>query len=193
MSRNQPGGFVQTFRTHVRILGSFILLLWVIELVDLFLLGGALDRLGIWPRHLIGLRGIVFAPFLHGGLGHLIANTVPLLTLGWFIMLGDISDFFVVSIVTMIVSGLGTWFFGSPFSVHIGASGLVFGYFGFLLSRAYFERSISSIAFSLLAVMLYGSLIWGVFPTNELISWQGHLFGFIGGVLSARMLAKSKL
>lgn len=177
-------------RQHLRILGGFVALLWAIELLDLYLFNGWLDQFGIRPRHLIGLRGIVFAPLLHHGMGHLLANTVPLFTLGWLIMLRETSDFFVVSAITLVVSGIGTWIFGSPNSIHVGASGLIFGYFGFLLSRGYFERSMSSIALSVVAIVFYGSLIWGVLPTDDTVSWQGHLFGFIGGVISARSLSK---
>ena len=107
-------------------------------------------------------------------------------------MLREISDFFLVSLITMLASGLGVWLFGSANSIHIGASGVIFGYFGFLLSRGYFERSAVGIAFSLLVGTLYGSLIWGVLPIRNGISWEGHLFGFLGGVLAARLLARRK-
>ncbi|MGP1384196.1 MAG: rhomboid family intramembrane serine protease [Thainema sp.] len=194
MSRFQEktNALAKEVRQHIRILGGFVVLLWAIELLDLHLLNGWLDQFGIWPRHLIGLRGVLFAPFLHHGIGHLLANTVPLFTLGWLIMLRETSDFFVVSVITLIVSGVGTWFLGSPNSIHVGASGLIFGYFGFLLSRGYFERSMSSIALSVIAILFYGSLIWGVLPTDDTVSWQGHLFGFIGGVVSARLLSSER-
>lgn len=191
MSRLQEktNALAKEVRQHLRILGGFVVLLWAIELLDLYIFNGWLDQFGIWPRHLIGLRGIVFAPLLHHGIGHLLANTIPLFTLGWLIMLRKTSDFFVVSAITLVVSGIGTWIFGSPNSIHVGASGLIFGYFGFLLSRGYFERSMSSIALSVIAIVFYGSLIWGVLPTDETVSWQGHLFGFIGGVIAARSLS----
>lgn len=191
MSRLQEktNALAKEVRQHLRILGGFVVLLWAIELLDLYIFNGWLDQFGIWPRHLIGLRGIVFAPLLHHGIGHLLANTIPLFTLGWLIMLRKTSDFFVVSAITLVVSGIGTWVFGSPNSIHVGASGLIFGYFGFLLSRGYFERSMSSIALSVIAIVFYGSLIWGVLPTDETVSWQGHLFGFIGGVIAARSLS----
>lgn len=188
--QEKTNALAKEVRQHIRILGGFVALLWALELFDLYLLNGWLDQFGIWPRHLIGLRGILFAPLLHHGIGHLLANTVPLFTLGWLIMLRETSDFFVVSLITLVVSGVGTWIFGSPNSIHVGASGLIFGYFGFLLSRGYFERSMSSIALSVIAILFYGSLIWGVLPTDDAVSWQGHLFGFIGGVVSARLLSE---
>ena len=191
MSNYEAKAIARELKTHALILGGVVALLWVLEFVNLFL-GGALLAYGIRPHTVSGLRGILFAPFLHEGFGHLIANTVPFLILGWLVMIRETSDFFVVTAITMLVSGLGVWLFGSPYTVHIGASGVIFGYFGFLLLRGYFERSLVSIAFSLLVGFLYGSIIWGVLPLQYGISWQGHLFGFLGGVLAARLLARRR-
>ena len=190
--RDTPGAIARELKTHAVVLGGFIALIWALEIVDLLFLGGALNAYGIRPRSIIGLRGILFAPFLHGGLAHLTANTIPFLTFGWLIMLRETSDFFVVTAVTMITSGLGVWLFGSPYTIHIGASGLIFGYFGFLLLRGYFERSVPAIFLSLVVGLLYGGMIWGVLPLQFGISWQGHLFGFIGGGIAARLLARRK-
>ena len=176
-------------KSQIGILVGFVGLMWALEILDLFL-GGALNQFGIRPHSIVGLRGILFAPFLHGSLLHLIANTVPFVILGWLVMLRRTSDFWPVTIIVMLVAGLGTWLFAPPWTVHIGASGVVFGYLGFLLSRGYFERSIGAIAMSLLVGMLYGGMIWGVLPGQLGISWQGHLFGFLGGILAAQMLAQ---
>ncbi|MGB3788697.1 MAG: rhomboid family intramembrane serine protease [Phormidesmis sp.] len=183
---------VGKFRRQIRILLSVVVLLWAIEIVDQLVFRGALNNFGIRPRSLPGLSGIFFAPFLHGNFAHLLANTLPLVSLGWLIMLRNTEDFFWVSIISALVSGLGTWLIAAPGSVHIGASGVIFGYFGFLLLRGYFERSATAIAFSLLVTFLYGGIIWGVLPTQPGVSWEGHLFGFIGGVLAAKLLAKPK-
>lgn len=192
MSRSdEMKGLVGEVKAQVAILGTFVGLMWALEILDLFL-GGALNRFGIRPHSLIGLRGILVAPFLHSNLLHLIANTVPFLILGWFVMLRRTSDFWPVTIMVMLISGLGTWLFGSPSSIHIGASGLVFGYLGFLLSRGYFERRFDSILMSLTVGILYGGMIWGVLPTRIGISWQGHLFGFIGGIIAAWMLSRPR-
>lgn len=190
--RDTAGAIARELKTHAVVLGGFIALIWALEIVDLLFLGGALNAYGIRPRSIIGLRGILFAPFLHGGWAHLVANTIPFLTFGWLIMLRETSDFFVVTAVTMLVSGLGVWLFGSPYTIHIGASGLIFGYFGFLLLRGYFERSVPAIFLSLVVGLLYGGMIWGVLPLQFGISWQGHLFGFIGGGIAARLLARRK-
>ena len=182
-------GLMGEVKSQIGILVGFVGLMWALEILDLFL-GGALNQFGIRPHSIVGLRGILFAPFLHGSLLHLIANTVPFVILGWLVMLRRTSDFWPVTIIVMLVAGLGTWLFAPPWTVHIGASGVVFGYLGFLLSRGYFERSIGAIAMSLLVGMLYGGMIWGVLPGQLGISWQGHLFGFLGGILAAQMLAQ---
>lgn len=190
LARQETKALIRELKSQGTILGGFVALIWGLEIVDI-VLGGALNAYGILPRNLIGLRGILFAPFLHGGFGHLIANTIPFLILGWFVMLQETSDFFVVSAITMLVSGLGVWLFGAS-GVHIGASGLIFGFLGFLLARGYFERNIPSICLSIIVGVLYGGMIWGVLPTRLGISWEGHLFGFIGGVLAARFLVRRK-
>lgn len=190
MGRRKTPGIAQELKTQIFILGGLVAIMWFVEIVDLFFFRGRLDSYGIRPHSIVGLRGIIFAPFLHGGLGHLIANTIPFLTLGWLIMLRETSDFLKVTIITMLVSGLGVWLLAAPYSIHIGASGLIFGYFGFLLLMGYFERSLTAILFSLIVGLLYGGMIWGVLPLQYGISWQGHLFGFIGGAFAARLLAR---
>jgi membrane associated rhomboid family serine protease len=188
---NEVKGIARELRTQLFTLGSLVALMWAIEIID-HVPGFNLDMYGIIPRNITGLRGILFAPFLHGNFPHLIANTVPFLTLGWLVMLRNTRDFWTVSIIAAIVGGLGTWLIAPTYSIHIGASGVIFGYLGFLLSRGYFERNFASMALSVTVGILYGSLIWGVLPQRPGISWQGHLFGFIGGVLAARFLSTPK-
>jgi len=182
---------LQELREQFSILGGFVALIWVVEILDNLLfqriLRGGLDQFGVYPRTFLGLRGLVFAPFLHGNYYHVAANTVPFLVLGWLIMLRNTADFWTVSVVSALVSGLGTWLFGRS-AYHIGASGMIFGYFGYLLFRGYFERSITAIAISLIVIFAYGSMIYGVLPTQPWISWEGHLFGFIGGAIAAKLL-----
>ena len=192
MSNSETKSITRELQTHAAILGGFTALLWIIEIVDVFLFRGRLNDCGIRPRSLDGLQGILLMPFLHGNFTHLAANTLPFLTLGWLIMLREISDFFIVSAVTILISGLGVWLTGAPDSVHIGASGLVFGYFGFLLLRGYFERSFTSILLSLIVCFFYGSLIWGVLPSQPGVSWQAHFFGFVGGAVAAQLLGRRK-
>lgn len=160
--------------------------MWATEIVDIPL-DGRLDEFGIRPRQLNGLDGIVFAPFLHGGFGHLIANTLPFLVLGAVIALGSVRRFAKVTVIVALISGLGVWLTGPENTIHIGASGLVFGYLLYLMSRGFFARKISYLLGGLLVTMIYGGILWGLLPTPG-ISWQGHLFGAIGGVAAAWIL-----
>jgi membrane associated rhomboid family serine protease len=178
--------------TQAAILGGGLALLWVLEIVDQLFLRGSLDQLGIKPRTLSGLRGIVLAPLLHGSFAHLVSNSVPLVVLGWMVMLRETRHIFPVTALATVVGGLGVWLIGSPGSVHIGASIVVFGYLGYLLLRGWFERSLWSILGSLFVAVLYGGLVFGVLPGQAGISWEGHLFGFLGGVLAARLMRRKR-
>jgi membrane associated rhomboid family serine protease len=151
-----------------------------------FLLEGALTGFGIVPRTTDGLLGILFAPFLHGTLNHLIANTVPFAALGWMVMWRDARHFLPVTAFAMLGAGLMAWTLGAPGSVHIGASGVVFGYLGFLLLAGVYARSVMSIVLSIVTAVLWGGLVLGIAPGQAGISWQAHLGGFLGGILAAR-------
>lgn len=169
---------------------SLVGVMWVSELLDT-ILGHRLDRFGVQPRTLVGLRGIVFAPFLHVGWQHLISNTVPFAILGALIALSGVVRFAEASLIIGLISGLGMWLLGSTGSVHLGASGMVFGYLGYLLSRGFFDRKFGQIVLGLIVGVVYGGLLWGVLPTNSGVSWQGHLFGFLGGVGAAWIMRRS--
>lgn len=181
----------QKAKGPLAILGGFIFLIWFIEIIDWFFFQGALDGYGVRPRTVNGLVGVLYAPFLHGGFGHLMANTLPILVLGGLIILSrGLKAFFLVTGVVMISSGLGAWLIGPGHSVHIGASGLVFGYFGFLLLIAYFDRSCQAVVVAIMVFFFYGGLVWGIVPRGDGISWQSHLFGLVGGVLAAYLLGR---
>jgi membrane associated rhomboid family serine protease len=165
---------------------AMLAVMWSEEVVDTAL-DGRLDRFGIRPRQVGGLDGIVLAPFLHGGFGHLIANTLPFLFLGGAICLGSARRFAQVTVIVGAISGVGTWLTGSARSLHIGASGLVFGYLTYLITRGVFARRVTYILGGLLAFMVYGGVLWGLVPRPG-VSWQGHLFGAIGGVVAAWLL-----
>jgi membrane associated rhomboid family serine protease len=158
--------------------------MWMSEGADQLVFDQQLDRAGIVPRELDGLPGIVWAPFLHYGFAHLIANTVPLLVLGGLLAFKGATRFVQVTAGVILLGGLGTWMFGRS-GVHIGASGVVFGYLGYLVAAAFFERRLRSIVLGLIAVVLYGGLIWGVLPTATQVSWEGHLAGLAAGVFMA--------
>ena len=187
-ARQEATGLFKELQSQGTLLVCVVIVLWTIELAN-SLTNDALNNLGIRPRNIVGLQGILFAPFLHGNWRHLISNTFPLVILSWLIMARDRSEWIAVTVLTAIASGLGTWLFGGDMTVHIGASGVVFGYFGFLVARAYFERSFGSIAISLLVLALFGGMIWGILPVRVGISWEGHLFGLLGGIAAAWTIA----
>ena len=166
-----------------------VVLMWLIEGADRLLLSSRLDQHGIVPRSFGGLDGIFWAPFLHGGFGHLFANTMPLIILGLFIALEGPRRLLAVSVVVIVVGGVATWLLARP-AVHIGASGLVFGYAGFLLVAGFVERSIKGIGVALIVGVLFGGMVLrGVTPVSSFVSWESHLFGLGAGVLAAFALA----
>jgi membrane associated rhomboid family serine protease len=169
----------------------FVAVIWAVGLLDLLFLGGRLRTFGIVPRVDQGLRGILLAPFLHGGIGHLIANTSGIIVFGGLVILRGEAHFWVVTLVGALASGLGTWLFGRP-AFHIGASGILFAYFGYLLFTGWFERRFGSILLSVGVLLVWGSTLFGILPVQPAISWEGHLFGLLGGVAAARILARRK-
>jgi len=169
------------------VVGVMLAVMWGGEIIDL-LPGTPFNGWGIRPRSTRGLLGIVFAPFLHVGFAHLISNTIPFAVLGGLIALGGARQFVAVTIAVGVVSGLGVWVLGASRSVHLGASGLVFGYITYLVSRGLFARRVLWILGGAVVAVIYGgSLLWGLIP-NGRMSWQGHLFGAIGGVVAAYLL-----
>ncbi|MGH3314373.1 MAG: rhomboid family intramembrane serine protease [Streptomyces sp.] len=161
-------------------------LLWLLEAVD-SVSGHALDTFGIQPRQESELVDVIPAAFMHFGFGHLVANTLPLLVLGFLAALRGTGRFLAVALTIIVVSGLGVWLVAPAASNTAGASGLIFGLFGYLLVRGFVDRRITDVALGGVVAVLYGSILWGVLPTDSGISWQGHLFGLVGGVLAAFM------
>jgi membrane associated rhomboid family serine protease len=166
-----------------------IAVMWVAEIVDVAV-GHRLDAYGIHPRDVEGLPEIVSAPFLHVGFGHLISNTVPFAIMGAAIALGGLARVAIVTIIVGFVSGLGTWLIASPNTVHLGASGIVFGYAAYLVSRGLLSKRLTELAIGAIVLAVWGfGLLQGLLP-QERISWQAHLFGAVGGVLAAYALAR---
>lgn len=172
------------------VVGLLVAVMWVVEIIDT-IPGTNFDRWGVRPRQLGGLVGIVTAPFLHSGFPHLISNTLPFLILGGLIATGGIAQYFKVTGIVALTAGLGTWLIGPARTDHIGASGIVFGYLTYLISRGLFERKLVYLAVGLGTLFLYGGVLWGLIPRPG-ISWQSHLFGAIGGVLAAWLLHATK-
>jgi membrane associated rhomboid family serine protease len=167
---------------------AMVALMWVTEVVDV-VAGGRLDAYGIHPRDVGGLPEIVSAPFLHVGFGHLVANTIPFALMGAVIALGGLVRVAAVTAVVGLVSGLGTWLVAPPGTVTLGASGLVFGYATYLVARGVLSRRLVELAAGAAVVAIWGfALLQGLLPQDR-ISWQAHLFGAIGGVIAASLLA----
>ncbi len=164
-------------------------IMWIIEAADVLLLNHGLDHQGIIPRTWSGLDGVLWAPWLHGSFGHLFANTIPFLILGGLVALGGIRRWISVTAFVMVVGGLATWLLARP-AVHLGASGLIFGYAGFLLIAGFVEKSLKGIAVAVVVGFLYGSMVLrGIVPVAGWVSWESHLFGLVAGVLAAFVMA----
>ena len=170
------------------VVAGFVALLFVVEGIDT-LAGGALDYGGVIPRDFSEWDNLIWYPMLHGDWAHLTSNAVPLLILGFLATSGGIKQFVQITAVIWMTSGLGIWLFGSA-GLHIGASGLVFGFLVFLLVRGIFAGSYLQILVAAVVFAFYGAALWGVLPGQPGISWEGHLFGAIGGVLAAWGVAR---
>jgi membrane associated rhomboid family serine protease len=175
----------------VKLLVALVGLMWLSEVVDTAL-HGRLDQYGIVAREPHGLFGILTAPFLHLGFGHLISNTLPLVTLGALIAISGARRLFSVTAIVVTIGGLGTWLVSPPHSVTIGASGLVFGYAAYLITRGIFNRRIGQVLIGVIVVLVWGSALLGGLLPQDGISWQGHLFGGIAGILAAWFLADDR-
>lgn len=164
--------------------------MWVVEILDL-VLPGVWNEHGIVSRDLSGLLGIPLAPFLHDGLGHLVANTVPFLVLGLLVSWRAGRTFWPVLLTIVVVSGLGVWLVGPSNAPTVGASGVVFGFLTYLIVAGVVTKHFLDVLIGVLVLLVFGSLLWGVLPlvTPAQVSWQGHLFGALGGVLAALLFA----
>ncbi|HEX5567759.1 MAG TPA: rhomboid family intramembrane serine protease [Streptomyces sp.] len=169
---------------------AWVALLWLLEAFDVAT-GNSLDTYGVSPRQADELADIVPAAFLHFGWDHVAANSLPLLVLGFLAAVRGIGRFLAVCTTIIVISGLGVWLTAPAHSVTAGASGVVFGLFGYLLVRGFVDRDALDITVGVTVVLLYGSILWGVLPTASGVSWQGHLFGLIGGVLAAFWFRRS--
>ena len=173
------------------VVGAMVVVMWVSEIVDT-IANHQLDQYGIEPRQADGLIGVVTAPFLHAGFGHLVSNTVPFLLLGFVIALGGAARVLAVTVIVALVSGLGTWLSAPAHTNHIGASGIVFGYGTYLMARGVYNRSVFQIAVGVLVAAVFGGALLAGLEPHAGISWQGHLFGAVGGVVAARLLARDR-
>ncbi len=172
----------------LRALGVLVAIMWVVELVNV-LDSYRLDGDGILPRNVSHVYGIAFAPFLHTSFSHLLGNTIPFVILGLAVALAGARRLLLVSLIVALVSGLGTWLTAPAGSVTVGASGVVFGYAAYLISRGLFDRRAVEIGLGVLVAVLFGGALISDLVPHGGISWQAHLFGGIGGVIAAAALA----
>lgn len=198
---------------QARLLLDLLVIAWIVAVIDFGFLRGGLQQLGgLRPRKLGGLLGIPLSPFLHGNWDHLMGNSKYYLLFGGMIVLRDVTDFAMVTITAAVLSGLGEWVLGRP-GRYVGASGVIFGYFGFLASLIYFSKDAIAGLFLILITFSFlfgdifvfpalsgqrkwdfGKTLWGIFPSDQKnIAWEGHLFGFLSGIYAAQHGSEIKL
>ncbi|MCX4161130.1 MULTISPECIES: rhomboid family intramembrane serine protease [Paraburkholderia] len=182
---------IASLKPRAVLLVCFVGSMWMVWAVSAALPFLNLAQYGVVPRTFRGLVGILFAPWLHANLAHLMANTGALVVLGWLCMWPRIAEFWQATLAGMLGAGATAWLLGAPDTVHIGASGLVFGYAGYLVARGWYTHSVLSIVVALFVAGVYGvSVLSGVLPLTPGISWQSHLGGALGGILAARIAAR---
>jgi membrane associated rhomboid family serine protease len=175
---------MRAFFWRAKALAAFVLLLWAVQVVNWITGYGFNSAFGLIPRHVSGLDGIIAMPLLHGSFSHLMANTPPLLVMGGLLVATATRALLAVNAVVIGLGGGLVWLFGSS-AIHIGASGLVFGWFGFLVARGVVDRSPITLGAALFVGVLYGSILWGVLPGQPGVSWEAHLFGAVAGAVAA--------
>ncbi len=180
-----------TWRRALQLVVVLVGVLWVQEFVDTAL-DNRLDRYGVRPRSDEGLLGVLVAPLLHGGWPHLVGNTVPVLVLGFLVLVRGIGRGLAATAIIWLVGGLGVWLVAPTYTIHLGASGLVFGWFVYLLVRGVWTRHAGEITIGIMLFLMYGGLLLGVLPGQPGISWQSHLFGAVGGLVAAMVLDRGR-
>ncbi len=179
-------------RRGLQVVGSFVLLLYAIEILNTLLLHSLNGTFGLRPRTPDGLLDILTFPLLHANLAHLLSNTLPLIIFGFLVFLSGVRVFATTLASSWLGSGAAVWLIGG-FNVTVGASGLVFGLFAFLLVRGFFNRHWGQILLSVVLFLAYGGILFGVLPTVAgYVSWQAHLGGAVGGVVAALLLSRRR-
>jgi membrane associated rhomboid family serine protease len=178
-----------TQREGIGLLVGIVALMWIVEVVNT-IDSNRLDNDGIWPRNVSHLWGIITAPFLHASFQHLLSNTVPLLFLGMIVALHGAARLALLSAIVIVLGGLGTWLIAPAHSITVGASGLVFGYATYLLTRGFFDRSALELLTGLVVGVIWGGALIGSLVPQGHVSWQGHLCGGIAGIIAAYLLRR---
>ncbi|MHB1948529.1 MAG: rhomboid family intramembrane serine protease [Gammaproteobacteria bacterium] len=181
---NQIQVFFDKAELYLKPWAEIIGVIWLVNIFN-WIIGSRLNILGIYPRQMFGLSGIIFSPFLHASFGHLLFNSIPLFFLGLAILAnGGAITFIWVTLFVAVLGGFGVWLVARR-GVHIGASGVISGYFGYILMTAYRQPGVVSVLLAILAIYYFGGIFLGLFPTEKKTSWESHLFGFMSGVLCA--------
>jgi membrane associated rhomboid family serine protease len=187
-ARTEPPFNPHSWTGALIMMGALGAVLWIVQIVNAAD-GYDLDRFGVKPREVDGLWGLVTMPFLHASYAHVLSNTIPLVLIGWVLMLSGIRTWATVTAIVVVGGGALTWLVGPGHTVIVGASGMVFGWLGYLLARAYFSRKLKWIIVAVLVLVFFGTLLFGLFPTlNTTVSWQAHVCGFAAGIGAGALL-----
>ncbi len=191
MATRLPQRSRQEREQGIGLLLGIVALMWVLEVIN-SLDSNRLDSDGIWPRSVDHLWGILAAPFLHVSFAHLLSNTIPFLFMGLIIALQGAARLALVTGIVIVIGGLGTWLIAPAHSITVGASGVVFGYAAYLLTRGLFDRSVLEMLIGAVVGVVWGGALLASLVPHYGISWQGHACGAIGGVVAAWLLARDR-
>lgn len=174
--------FIIAAKTNIILLIKLMATIWAINIAN-WIIGSPLNYFGVRPRKTIGLIGIFIGTFLHKNFNHLFFNSIPLFALALFMMSFGLKAFYLASCIIILLEGILIWFIGRS-GVHIGASSLITGYFSFVLVSAYVRPTFTTLFIAVIVLYYFGSIFFSLFPSEEKTSWEGHLLGFISGLVA---------